>query len=169
MKTLHLVVTPLCNRHCPYCCNKKYDIQNLPVAHDEDFKWAEMLCLTGGEPFEYSNPCNIGLYFKLKYPHLKIVAYSNAYELFKYLKRTRDLCGLDGINISCKTQEDVDIFNEKLSRCRSLTYLPMNRVYDFVGTISPYYCKPFVDNFDYIKREWQEDFKPAPDSRFMRI
>lgn len=25
-KVIHLMVTPLCNRNCRYCCNKQYDI-----------------------------------------------------------------------------------------------------------------------------------------------
>jgi organic radical activating enzyme len=57
MNTLHLVVTTLCDRNCAWCCNRQYDIKNLEYVTEADLRWAEMLCLTGGEPFEYANPC----------------------------------------------------------------------------------------------------------------
>ncbi len=50
-KVIHLMVTPLCNRNCRYCCNKQYDINDISYVTDEELREAEVLCLTGGEPF----------------------------------------------------------------------------------------------------------------------
>lgn len=47
-KKLRLLVTKKCNRNCPGCCNKQYDIKNLPVA--TDFCSYEEIMITGGEP-----------------------------------------------------------------------------------------------------------------------
>ena len=51
MSKLRLLVTTKCNRHCVGCCNNSYDLENLPVAHDNDefLKYSEII-ITGGEP-----------------------------------------------------------------------------------------------------------------------
>ena len=159
--TLHLVVTTLCDRHCKYCCNNKYDIQNLEYATDDDFRAADMLCLTGGEPFVYANPCNLAKRYRKTYPNLKsIVVYTNARELWHYLYYDGGkIHDIDGLNISCKNKSDVDylklIFNNP-----DVINLPMNMVYDFTGLVE--------SGSKVIKREWQENFVPAPDCLFKR-
>ena len=30
---IHLLVTARCDRDCPYCCNKQYDIKDIPVVY----------------------------------------------------------------------------------------------------------------------------------------
>lgn len=47
MKTLRLLVTKECNKNCEGCCNKDWDLDNLPVV--EHFNYDEII-LTGGEP-----------------------------------------------------------------------------------------------------------------------
>lgn len=47
-KKLRLVLFEDCNRNCSGCCNKDWDIQNLPVC--TDYSPYEMILLTGGEP-----------------------------------------------------------------------------------------------------------------------
>ena len=32
---IHLMVTSLCDRNCPYCCNKQYDLNDIPYVTDE--------------------------------------------------------------------------------------------------------------------------------------
>ena len=48
MKKLRLLVTEKCNRACPGCCNKDWDLKNLPVCND--FTGYDEIMLTGGEP-----------------------------------------------------------------------------------------------------------------------
>lgn len=165
MNTLHLVVTTLCDRNCVYCCNNKYDIANLDYATDEDFKWADMLCLTGGEPFEYTNPCNLARYYREKYPNLKaILVYTNAQELWDYIRCGGQLYTIDGLNISIKDDADLDCFERHLTKDEEILELSMNRVYDFTCKVDPIKYKVF----NVITRKWQKDFIPAENCRFKR-
>lgn len=169
MNTLHLVVTSLCDRKCQWCCNKQYDIKNLQYATDEDFRWAEMLCLTGGEPFEYANPCQIARHYNNTYKNIKyIVVYSNAYELSEYLFDNGPLFNIHGINVSVKNDDDLSRLRVVIPHIYSL---PMNRIYDFTGRAEEELLamgceKPFP--FELINREWQKNFVPAENCRFRR-
>ena len=57
-KIIHIMITSLCDRNCPYCCNNQYDLNDIPYATSEELSKANTVCLTGGEPFMYSNPCD---------------------------------------------------------------------------------------------------------------
>lgn len=166
MMTMHLIVTSLCDRNCEYCCNKKYDIHNLQYATDEDFKKCSVLCLTGGEPFKYANPNELARYYKKRYKNLKkVIVYTNAMELNEYLYRDGSLDYIDGLSISIKNCADYCSFLN-IMRSYSVTSLPSNRLYDFLGLQDEDECIKF--GFDYIKREWQTDFKPAENCIFRR-
>lgn len=176
MKTLHLVVTTLCNRNCKFCCNNQYNIANLEYATDDDFKWCEMLCLTGGEPFTYTNPVNLAARYKALYPNIKsVVVYANAVELGNYILLANYIIrhsavsydifdNIDGINVSIKNAADLDMFNNIIMHTPSFLKKEKNRVYDFLSTCevkqSQYYSL--------IKRKWQENFVPAEECRFKR-
>ena len=167
MKTLHLVVTTLCNRNCKFCCNNQYDIANLEYATDDDFKWCEMLCLTGGEPFFFFFPVNLATRYKALYSNIKsVIVYVNAVELGNYiLDDHRNMFdNLDGINVSIKNATDLDMFNHVIMGTPGFLIKEKNRVYDFLSTSeikqSQYYSL--------IKRKWQENFIPAEECRFKR-
>lgn len=162
--TLHLLVTSLCDRDCKYCCNKQYDIQNLPYVTDEEFKQADMVCLTGGEPFKYTNPPHILSKIRIKYPNIEhAVVYSNAWELYGYLiNEEHTLTFMDGVNVSIKNKDDLWVWEHALKTDERLTRLSMNRVYDFTGKVEP------CEHFEYIRREWQENFVPAENCLFRR-
>ena len=161
--TLHLVVTTLCIRNCKYCCNNNYNLQNLEYASDDDFINADMLCLTGGEPFLYANPCNLAKRYRRTYPNLKfITVYSNAVELRAYLSQGGTIHDIDGINISVKNLDDVEAL-KVLYYTPQIRLLPMNRIYDFTGKVPESFSFGEV-----INREWQENFVPAPDCVFKR-
>lgn len=53
MKKLRLLVTDICNRSCSGCCNKQFDLVNLPIVHREELKDYSEIMLTGGEPLLY--------------------------------------------------------------------------------------------------------------------
>ena len=167
MNTLHLVVTSLCDRNCQWCCNKQYDIKNLQYASDEDFRWAEMLCLTGGEPFAYSNPCNLAGFYKHKYDNIKhVIVYSNSLELAEYLFNGGRIRFIDGVNVSIKSDDDLGCLRAVIPHIHSL---PMNRIYDFTGRAKEVLEAMGVGNrFEVINREWQKNFVPAENCRFKR-
>jgi len=164
MNTLHLVVTTLCDRNCAWCCNRQYDIKNLEYVTEEDLRWADMLCLTGGEPFEYANPSNLAYYYKETYKNIKsVVVYTNAFELYDHLVNDGSIDYIDGLNISIKNDMDFSCFNNHIYPNIQINCLSMNRVYNFTD------MEPRKnDNFEYIKREWQRNFVPAPNCRFKR-
>lgn len=173
---IHLMVTSLCDRNCPHCCNKQYDLNDIPYVTDEELKEAHTVFITGGEPFIYSNPPQIARRLKNKYRNInKVYIYTNAYELEKWIG-IYDVNGIielrnfiDGLNISIKNELD------RYSICRLLNNdsfmfcidnsLGRNRIYDFVGVDNT----ELVKHFNYFKREWQEDFKAADDSIFRKV
>ena len=169
-KVIHLMVTTLCARNCKYCCNKQYSLDDVPYVTDEELKQCEVLCITGGEPFEFTNPEKIARYYKSKYSNIKkIYVYTNALELYNFCRRNSNCSdSIDGYNISIKTKADVKAFYEMKDYTR-FTFKE-NRLYVFdnliteeiIPTITRYY-------WTVTPREWQEDFKPADDSVFRKV
>lgn len=169
-KTLHLVVTTLCKRDCEFCCNKNYDIKNLPYVTDEELKSVDMLCLTGGEPFIFANPCELGRYYHGLYSNIKaVIAYTNAKELLHYYDRTGcQIYGIDGLSISVKDDSDLRAL-EELENEHKLSYYNFcrfNRIYDFTNKLDNNYWKSI--GYTIIHRKWQKDFKPADNCIFRR-
>lgn len=163
-KIIHLLITSLCNRNCEFCCNKQYDLNKIPYVTDEELKNAETLLLTGGEPFLFSNPCEIATHYKLKYKNIKnIYVYTNALELLRYLNLNKFLNGIDGLSVSIKNELDLWAFN-KLVKNPKINKLTSNRVYIFDNLIPEE-----LGNFKLIIREFQKDFQPAIDSIFRKI
>lgn len=168
-ENIHLLVTPLCDRDCPHCCNKQYDLNEIPFVTDEELRNAKTLYLTGGEPFKYSSPNNIARWYKLHYPNIqKVIVYTNAYELNEYVQWGGQICYIDGLDINIKAFKDmIALFRINLDN----TYpnLRHSRLYNFFPIYSNLlkdYFKGFMKVYD---RTWQEDFKPADDSIFRRM
>lgn len=162
---IHLLVTPLCKRKCKFCCNKQYNLADVPSVTDEELKAAHTLCLTGGEPFLFANPCEIASYYKSRYPNIKnVYVYTNARELNDWLGNNR-LAYIDGLCISVKDKIDANIFNHFLSRNEAVRSMKSNRLYVFEDLIDCVHS----DGFETFHRQWQEDFQPADDSIFRRM
>ena len=166
---IHLFVTPLCNRNCPFCCNKQYNMEDVPFVTDAELEEAHTLLITGGEPFKYAQPCEIAGYYKERYPNIKnIYVYSNAKELSEYIENENDIYNIDGLSISIKNQEDKKAFEQLLMYFEfnsDKLHLSSNRLYVFQDCLIPEH----LGNFQLIKREWQKEFEPASDSIFRRI
>lgn len=47
---LRLLLWSACNRACEGCCNKQWDLDELPVVTEKEIAQADMIILTGGEP-----------------------------------------------------------------------------------------------------------------------
>ena len=162
---IHLLVTSLCNRNCRYCCNKFYSLDDIPQVTDEELQDAHTICITGGEPFAYSNPVAISSFLKTHYPNIKrVIVYSNALELFEYLENGGNVFGLDGLSISIKNHQDKRAFEKMIVTYRGLEDLYNNYLYVFSDLF------PIAHgNFTVIPREWQKEFVPANDSIFRRV
>ena len=164
-KVIHLMVTSLCNRNCNHCCNKQYDLNNIPYVTDSELKDAEVLCLTGGEPFLFTNPCAISEYYKKMYPNIKkVYVYTNATELGSWISMNDKLYSIDGVNVSIKNLHDRHVFDAILANNYWINDLTDNRLYIFDNLMPEN-----TGNFEVIHRSWQKDFEPADDSIFRRI
>lgn len=167
---IHLMVTSLCLRNCKYCCNKQYDLSDIPKVTDEELREAHTICITGGEPVAFTDPDRTAIWLKTNYPNIKYVyVYANAFELDRYLARKNShglTCAIDGYSISIKGTADRSAFNNSLAWSPYLRSMHSNVVYvfnDFDLAISE------SDYFKIVKRDWQEEFVPADDSIFRRI
>lgn len=165
---IHIMVTQLCDRNCRYCCNNQYDLNIIPYVNGEELKNAHTICLTGGEPFAYSQPVEIARYFKQKYPNIqKVYVYTNAYELDLWMQKqvNIDLSNIDGLSISIKNTKDLFAFESALRENREVLKLKSNHLYVLNNLLNEESC----NGFNIIKREWQQEFVPAKDSIFRRI
>lgn len=164
-KKIHLMVTSLCYRNCKYCCNKQYDLNDIPYVTDEELKEAEVLYITGGEPFLFSNPCEIARNYKTKYPNIKkIFVYTNARELEIYLSNCGDIYAIDGVTVSIKHCGDKNAFECHIANNELINNLSSNMLYVFDNL----YPKE-NGNFIIKDRVWQENFIPEPNSIFRKI
>ena len=168
---MHLLITDKCDRDCKYCCNKQYDVNSIPIASKEEFESVDTVCLTGGEPFKYGEPCAIAMWLKGKYPNIKnVYVYTNAAPLLEWIEKNdtnRFGCTgflfLDGLSVSIKTVDDLGAF-QIFTVHPLIKLLKSNYLYVMNG-LYPLY----TGNFKVIKREWQEEFKPADNCIFRRI
>ena len=166
--TMHVMITTLCNRNCKYCCNKGYSLDEIPTATVDDFNKSTYVCLTGGEPFSFTNPNEYAKKIKTMYPHIqKVWVYSNAIELRDYLRKypNAKLDYLDGISCSIKVPADIAAFNELLNDER-ITNLHDNLCYVFENLVD---TNNHFGNFRMIDRKWQVEFIPADNSIFRRL
>lgn len=164
-KVIHIMVTSLCNRKCPLCCNNQYDLNSIPYVTDEELKEADTICITGGEPFAYSNPCEIAFLYKTKYPNIKkVYVYTNALELANYLHDGGTIYSIDGLTISIKDEIDSLYFKRYLYTNEVINNLPDNLLYVFPGFENIDCPKNMIKQ----KRVWQTEFVAAPNSIFRK-
>lgn len=167
-KVIHIMVTSLCNRNCPDCCNNQYDLNSIPYVSDEELKNAETICITGGEPFAYSNPCGIAAKLRQKYQNIKkIYVYSNATELAEYLAEGGGLYCIDGVTVSIKNKKDKEAWEIYLLDTYQDEFLKLsdNLLYIFPG-FENIICP---DTISIKKRVWQKEFIAAPNSIFRKL
>lgn len=167
---IHLMVTSICDRDCPLCCNKQYDLNTeVPQVTDEELLKAHTIYITGGEPFIFSNPNSIARYLKKHYPNIKTIrVYTGAKELAEWLEFDwnpfNNLIFFDGVTVSLKNQRDVTDFEYYIVNNEQISRLPSNMLYVF-GDLAP----RKLGNFIVKPRVWMEDFIPDNKSVFRRI
>lgn len=164
---LHLVTTPRCIRNCKYCCNRQYDLDTqVPTVTEEELRLVEEVLLTGGEPVLFSEVNEIAKNLKATYSNIKkVYVYANATELaLARVRRNNSIDSIDGFSISIKNIFDKVSFEEYLASDEELANLSSNIVYIFDGLVPK-----DMSRFKSIKREWQEDFKPADNCIFRKM
>lgn len=167
VKNIHLMVTSLCKRNCFFCCNRQYDLSDIPQVSNEELQKAENIFITGGEPFAFTQPDEMAYSLKKSYHNLKqVIVYTNAYELYSYLAKKLTLNYIDGLTISIKNSRDKGYFMNVLPFLKEYPNCKSNRLYYFDNS---YIEGLDTTGFTVSKREWQSEFVPAPDSIFRRI
>lgn len=167
-KVIHLLITTICDRNYKYCCNKQYTFDEIPYVTNDELKTAEVICLTGGEPFKYSQPNEIAGFLKRKYKNIKaIYVYTNAIELNNYLiYKCGELNNIDGLSVSIKCNADAEAFQNDIIHHPEIIKLKSNLLYIFDGLL---HKGINIGNFIWKDRSWQPNFKPADDSIFRKI
>ena len=115
---IHLYVINECGKKCPMCCNNLYDIDAIPVVTVAELKSANTVCLTGGDPFLYSELYKFIDRLRGQYPNIKnLYAYASGHALYNYLNLNWFEIGkLDGVSIAPKDVSDwVSLKNIDLS------------------------------------------------------
>jgi len=164
-KTIHIMVTSLCKRNCRYCCNKQYNLNDIPYVTDDELRNAHTILLTGGEPFAFTDPCEIAAYYKSRYPNIRnVYVYGNATEIVEYLYRHigATFADIDGITVSIKNDLDKRVFGNILNDKR-IKNLRSNWLFVF-NKLMP----TETGDFKVIAREWQESFIPDNNSIFRK-
>jgi len=157
---LRLLLTSVCNRNCPKCCNNHYDLAGLPVEHN--FTNYSEVMLTGGEPM--LDPV---LVIKVA---RDIREQNSAAKIYLYTAKVNDvlstldvLSHIDGLTLTLHNQKDVKPF-------RRLNFLMLSppgkslRLYKFSGIdISG------VDtsNWDVKDMKWTDDC-PIPEGEVFK-
>lgn len=166
-KIIHLYLLNRCTHHCKFCCNKQYSVDEIPVVTVDELKYAETVCLTGGEPFLLDNICDVAKSIKQQYPNIKYVyVYTCGDSLYDFLMEGNSLHNIDGVNIAPKNKYDAECVNrifEHYNLKSQVLRLWSNRIYLFpevkrlirISDIKDY------ESVSIIEREWQEEFKAA--------
>jgi hypothetical protein len=114
MNKLRLLVTERCSRNCPNCCNKNWDLSELPV--EDDFSQYDMIMLTGGEPMLDVKDL-IDLIINIKYEtDAPIYVYTAMVNDTKAAFRVLDWA--DGMTVTLHEQSDMEpflIFNDVIN------------------------------------------------------
>lgn len=103
MNILRLLMFSACNRACPGCCNKQWDLDALPVV--TDYSNFDMVILTGGEPM--LNPTLVAMTAgRIRAQTMApVILYTAKPERLPSIMRW-----LDGVTVTLHEQADVDPF-----------------------------------------------------------
>lgn len=104
---LRLLVRPDCNRACPGCCNKQWDLTDLPIC--DSFTGYDEIMLTGGEPMmDYAKVIRITQDIRKQDPTVPIFMYTAKTTPVNELGIA--LFNLSGVTVTLHKQSDVEPF-----------------------------------------------------------
>lgn len=166
MTTLRLLVTEQCPRACPGCCNRDWDLANLPIC--TSFKGYDEILLTGGEPMLFKEEMRDLIARINRQTDAPVYFYTADLTDHDGVQDVLDMA--EGMTVTLHEPEDLPAFlsfvnfqfNYRKSQCRSL------RVNSFKGvpTIHPLMCGDFVIK-DEI--EWIANCPLPENETFMRL
>lgn len=176
-KIIHLYTINECGKKCRMCCNKLYDIDALPVVTVAELKSANTVCLTGGDPFLYSELYKFIDRLRGQYPNIKnLYAYTSGHALYNYLNLNWFEIGkLDGVSIAPKDVSDWVslkniLKNEMLNKI--LSSMKSNRLMIFDSQKAKFekFLK-YIDlsMFTILGRTWDKEFNTPENEIFRRL
>lgn len=178
---LHLMVNNTCTNDCPLCCNKQYDVDDIPVVTVEDLRNVDTICLTGGAPMlsiekladftsslekMYKNIENVFIYMNgaelYSIYNLNIMMSLRRIEFFPYNTVVNY-----GLTISPKCEKD---WESVWDMSKFIYAWKSKRIYCFTDddVVRAKELLPICD-FEIVRREWQKKFVPAPNTFFRRL
>lgn len=175
------MVNNTCTNDCPLCCNKQYDVEEIPVVTVEELKSIDTICLTGGAPMlGLQQLANFTSNLERSYRNIKnVFIYMNGAELFSFYNfdegMTRKLFERFpwntkvryGLTMSPKCRKDWDAirkFSELMDAWKS------NRIYCFSkADVASAEAIFHIGEVEIVRREWQQNFVPAPNTIFRRL
>jgi len=104
---LRLLLWEECNRKCPECCNKEWDLKALPKC--DDFSPFKTVMLTGGEPMLRPRMVrNVARDIRFQSPTAKIYLYTAKVD--DVAETLSTLYVIDGLTLTLHEQKDVRPF-----------------------------------------------------------
>lgn len=175
---LHLFITNICNHDCRLCCNKFYNIEEIPVVTVERLKTVDTVCLTGGDPL-YINPIVLRYFIanlRLQYDNIKqLYIYTSGLYLMRSMEAL--LWGtkvdiINGISIAPKDVNEWLAFRSFYKLAPDVFNKGSNRLYVFKEQEKTFnrICGDltFV-NIDVISRIWDRVFNTPDNEHFERL
>lgn len=130
---LRLLLFDDCNRNCPGCCNRDWDLQALPLC--QDYTPYRLIMLTGGEPMLYPEIIREAIAAIRRQTNVPIYLYTAMPEQLDALMPL-----LDGVTVTLHTPEDIPVFQSFDRTAQNLTGKSLRlNVFDEVGTVI---CRP---------------------------
>jgi len=105
---LRLLITEECKRNCEGCCNKDWDLKNLPV--EKDFRSYDEILLTGGEPLLLDTTTVLKVIKEIKNQNQRAKIYLYTAKIDDVEKIASLLHFLDGITVTLHDQKDAHHF-----------------------------------------------------------
>lgn len=174
---IHIYTINECGKKCPLCCNKLYNVDEIPVVTVNELYNADTICITGGDPFLYNNLYQFIDNIKTQYPNIKnIYAYTSGTALLHYLNKNYDKpLNLDGISIAPKDKIDWnnlktillnETYNKIISSMKSNRLMIFDNQKDNFNNIM---IDVNLDMFNIMGRKWQNTFNTPTNEIFRRL
>lgn len=167
--TLRILFTDVCNRHCEGCCNKQFDLANLPKFHTlENYT---MIIVTGGEPMLFPDTLRGFLFALRSLTWASIILYTAhpVVPLHQILKEGL----LDGVTVTLHENDDIGkvlsfqrLIEDNYTPPEKISRLGSMRLNIFKG-VNTFETAPYWKVKDNI--EWIENCPLPSHEEFVRI
>ena len=166
MKKLRLLITDQCNRNCPKCCNKGFDLKALPIAdptHLFNTHYDEV-SLTGGEPLLVPTvTVSVASLLKTKPFPPKVYLYTAWVEDASAYYMVMPF--VDGVTVAIRSLRDSLKFQTIAHHYKSVFAGKHNRIKVFAKNLTH---MPEATHFTIETAEWIDNCPLPEDEVFMR-